>query len=245
MAKYQWINKPPIIQVKKESVLLGYRKQLLRNIENWRLAEPDYDVPPEIEGWNSRCGYSDSIATLVKNEDFNFVYLLEGVPVGIMTMSDYLLPYINDLVLHPGSEGGGAIMIEHAVNFSRGMGYGGKLELWSYNGESTKFYLKMGFTGVDSGSGSMTLDPATSDLWDTAGNRYHLKKYAAQTAYLYCLPPLKKPLPPIPKKPLPRKPLPPIPTASSQPRPTRPLPPVPNRSIPAVPNRPPPPVPDH
>jgi hypothetical protein len=123
-------------------------------------------------------------------EELNYVYEYGGLVVGMLLMQSN--GYVNDLLAHPGTEGGGATLLEYAVNVSQQHGGAGRLRLASLNGNSSGFYRKMGFVHSEppdpqTGGGNMTLDPTTrADLWQHSGAGWQLvanvgKRFGGQT----------------------------------------------------------------
>jgi hypothetical protein len=88
---------------------------------------------------------------------------------------------VEDLSAHKGSEGGGAIMIEYAVNLSQDRGKNGVLTLFAAGGEKLREYYKkrFGFQGYPDGdSQTMKLDPRVGkgkECWDNLDGKWRLK----------------------------------------------------------------------
>jgi hypothetical protein len=118
-----------------------------------------------------------------------FAYMLHGRPVGLMLISDRnaFRLCIEYLVTHPGSVGGGGILIEHAVNLSEQAGYKGRVELESLTIASTAAYTALGFAKV-AGSHMRALDPSEcQEKWVKVGEQWRLKKYRDRKGFAFVL----------------------------------------------------------
>jgi hypothetical protein len=114
--------------------------------------------------------------------EYFIAYYIDGQPIGVLAMSDYILPYINDLVTHPGSDGAGGILIECAVQKSVEWGKNGVLELYALDEDAREAYKALGFAGQKGPDDQeMTLDPSKKEsIWCNLDGRWQIKKYVGK-----------------------------------------------------------------
>jgi hypothetical protein len=214
--EYNWINAPPLVEADADAVAeaVAQMKQSVRSFDEGDLPEyddDDYEIIEHAVKWNTRVKSTRRILKITEAGDYNLIYTVLGTVVGIICLDIRQPTYVSRLVTHPGTENAGGILVEAAVAYSQTHGqegYKGKLELQSFNDESTAAYKAMGF--VTTHGDHMELDPANSDLWErgTDGS-WKLKKYADKKYYVT----RDKPPPTRPTRrlPVPNKPLPPPP----------------------------------
>ena len=118
----------------------------------------------------------------------NVAYVVGGQPVAVLSMSQPKSSWtrkplsfiqIHALASHPGTEGAGGALLEHAVNCSQEAGLGGKVCLHAL-ARAIPAYRAMGFKGSAFSESSMTLDPAKSDKWVQVEGRWRLAKHAGK-----------------------------------------------------------------
>jgi hypothetical protein len=189
---YGWLNNAPIRQV-DQAVVDGIATTLRQQIGRWGQGSENWDNTRRHH--TNKLGADQLLQTIeiTGGEEFSYVYDYGGMVLGLLLASrglGYL--YVNDLLAHPGTEGAGATLLEFAVNLSQREGFQAKLKLDSLDGNSSGFYLRMGFVRVGpatpEGGGTMMLDPVTChDLWVRQGGgewalkAYVGKKFAGQT----------------------------------------------------------------
>ncbi len=111
--------------------------------------------------------------TNFKKEDVFFAYMYSGAPLALMFLSPKRTePYVNDIVAHPGAEGGGATLIEFSLNYLKKEGLPVCLKLWALNARAVGPYLGMGFTSKTEKQ-DMFLDPTKSDKWKLVEGRWY------------------------------------------------------------------------
>ena len=121
------------------------------------------EFPQDVDDWNDRVADAKRILKALVNSsggDYNAVYTVMGLPVGIISLTTGDPCEVDWLLSHPGVDGAGGTLMELACDWSRSSGAGGRLELLSFSGKSTKVYRAMGFTKDDNdydGAGTMTL----------------------------------------------------------------------------------------
>lgn len=135
------------------------------------------------ERWNDRIG-STNLMLKMKFTGHVVGYFVDNVAVALMALIEGEPIYIADLVCHPGSENGGGIMIEYAVNLAAKTNSSPKVELYALDDEAGRAYQQIGFAYDSGNSGTMTLDPQTSTKWASSGERWHLAKFATMQTYL-------------------------------------------------------------
>jgi hypothetical protein len=187
MAAITWINEPPIVEIDDDMEFEALSGQFMRETMTWR--EPT-TTDEQIKRWNARINRGIGIAGsageyIMRGGDDKgaFAYMLFGTPVGLMVTSKSKasrLIEVKFLTTHPGSESGGGILIEHAVNLSENAGYQGCLELEAKEA-SAMAYKALGF--VATGGGNMKLVPSQSDKWVKVSQVWRLKKYAERQTF--------------------------------------------------------------
>lgn len=167
-----WITDPPIITYGPDdwTKCRVLARRLKRMVERW--------------GEGSGVATEDAIAMCgmilenlhtdkFKGDEVCFVYMYAGDPVALMLLRpSHGWPYVIDIVCHPGTQSGGATMMEYALNYLKSKGKPERLKLWALNERAVGPYLGMGF---ESGSTrqDMTLDPKQSpDKWKTLDGRW-------------------------------------------------------------------------
>ncbi|MGI9488408.1 MAG: hypothetical protein ACR2RF_21525 [Geminicoccaceae bacterium] len=109
-----------------------------------------------------------------------FVYMFNGVPMGIMTVSMFpTYVYINDIVASPATSGAGGVLIEAAIRWSERSGRSGNVSLCALSKEVCEVYLRYGFENSDfrkePEAGKMDLTPTTSNVWQKTDDGWTLK----------------------------------------------------------------------
>lgn len=90
---------------------------------------------------------------------------------------------IEALVTHPGTYGGGSLLIEHVVNLSEKTGGGGRVVLGANPGWRDSFKAK-GFADYSEFSQrKLKLNPSRSDKWVKVGDEWRLKKYEVRKTF--------------------------------------------------------------
>lgn len=189
MTAITWINEPPILRIEDDGEFEALCSQFMRETMAWREPKP---TDEQGETWNARINRGIGIAgsageyiSMRGGDDDKeaFAYMLLGAPVGLMVTSksniDRLIQ-VKFLTTHPGSESGGGILIEHAVNLSEKAGYRGCLKLEA-NKASIMTYKALGF--VETGGGNMRLAPVESDKWVQVGQMWRLKEYTERSTF--------------------------------------------------------------
>jgi hypothetical protein len=185
---YGWITTAPIRQVDADAVA-GIASTLRAQVAAWGQGSQAWD---QTRRYHTNVTGADSLLQTIEimgGDDLNYVYEFGGLVLGLLMMSG--AGYVADLLAHPGTEGCGATLLEHAVNVSRQHGGGGRLRLSSLNQNSSDFYLRMGFVRSEpaqpNGGGNMTLDPTNrTDLWRQSNGDWQLlanvgKRFAGRT----------------------------------------------------------------
>lgn len=193
-----WINTPPIIRLDKDKAALAIA-ELKKNMAGWEkvrvpedgdireddINQRDWKDPKRTqqECWNDRIDSMNSMFEMKFNGDINFAYYVTGQPIGVMALTNYdEMPYIDDLVTHPGSSAAGGILIEYAVQISDSeWGKDGKLNLWALDDDAKMAYKSLGFKGRESDNDKdMILDPEQSTLWNKLDGKWQLKKFSGK-----------------------------------------------------------------
>jgi GNAT superfamily N-acetyltransferase len=169
--RYTWINEPPIVEVTENiEVIVDYVGRA------WRLWGDDVDL-------NDLNRVDPHLARNVPVR--SFVYMLAGRPVGLLQFqevedirSSHCALRLSCLATHPGSKGGGSILIEYAVNLAEERGFQGRLHLapeeaWQANLEAKGFSDEEFILHV--------LTPSESDKWVRVGDEWRLKKHRARS----------------------------------------------------------------
>lgn len=187
MAVYTWITDPPVIEVD--------HGEFIRLIAVFRRNLGVYGDNTNTEDGRKQLGFINEVldAMLGCLDDPDsaqskcFAYMIDGAPVALMILSGGMSPKLDELTAHPGAEGAGTIMVEHAVNWSQAQGKAGRLVLDSLNRKSTGFWTAMGFekyaelpAQAADGGCKMRLNPAASDKWSSVGGKWRLNKYYDQ-----------------------------------------------------------------
>jgi GNAT superfamily N-acetyltransferase len=178
---YGWINTAPIRKVETEEEVMAIATKLRDEILGWGAGSETWD--PARRHHINKKGAAKMLKSLANygGQELNYVYEYGGLALGLLaiTLSQTTYPnhlVINDLLAHPGTEGGGATLLEYAATVSERNGRHGRLWLYSLNQNATDFYTRMGFvpdgmSGPD-GGGEMTLDPAKrEDIWAMGNGR--------------------------------------------------------------------------
>ena len=161
---------------------------MLDDVEgNWLIRTP---TPTQEQlQWNRRadhtvsiCGAMNSVLGSPLPIDNCIACFVAGAPIGFMLIDlDCHLspwPYIGLMVTHPGSQGAGGLLIEHAVQRSLETGSLGNLTLLAENGDSHAAFEHLGF--VPRSDGYLHLEPGTSARWLHVEGRYQLRQTAAE-----------------------------------------------------------------
>jgi hypothetical protein len=183
----KWINGPPIVAIEDREEFETLCLQFMRSTRKWKTPLPARGA--QAEKWNTRIISGILIARqaltwansrwAAGNQSFS-AYMLRGKPIGLMVTSEKQrrgVIYINFLTTHPGSENGGSILVEHAVNLSERAGYDGRVELETLNWASTAAYTALGFVEIADRDGKMKLVPSESDRWVKVGQEWRLTKH--------------------------------------------------------------------
>jgi hypothetical protein len=167
----------------------GRIQEQLKDKEGEEYRKSIDEAKEALRRWNDRIDQSMQVAamsyqTLGEHGHRFFAYMLRGNLVGLMLIgnregSSHL--YIEWLATHPGSEGGGGILIEHAVNLSEEGGGAGRLELTPMDEASRAVYTALGF--IKFGKSSMLLCPDRSEKWVKLEGRWHLAKYQERKGF--------------------------------------------------------------
>ncbi|BET97563.1 hypothetical protein [Xenorhabdus taiwanensis] len=155
--------------------------------DRWKyLPEKHEQLDEEQKKWNNRCYCAiDMFETGInviqdirfdsKHEYNCIIAYFRGHPVGVLILSYTSelsdLPEIVVLATHCGLKGGGALLIEYAVNKSSELGRGGKLKMLPL-GDAQSVFLNIGF--VDASSGDIELNPGESNKWHIVDGKYRL-----------------------------------------------------------------------
>ncbi|MGS0742953.1 hypothetical protein ACVBEF_14125 [Glaciimonas sp. GG7] len=154
--------------------------------ENWhpiKMEEFYIDNPVAVmqqEKWNSRI---EGSMALLRQFDFESDVLVVGyakgegdedIPAGVMSMdmgrSEGRLE-INQIIVHPGIQALGPVMMEEAVNISHAEGYFGELSLSALYGADA--YKSLGFVAEENTLSRMYLVPDDQpDKWDIVDNKW-------------------------------------------------------------------------
>jgi N-acetylglutamate synthase-like GNAT family acetyltransferase len=145
-------------------------------------------APSEFEavGWNNRGIRSRRLAQAAKvpltqeHTQLSRYDLGNGETAAIMNLhhrNDDIGQFttIETLATHPGTQGVGTTMVEHAVNVSEAAGQQGNIvHVNAVSEESESFFRSQGFTG---GAKFLKLDPSKEkDLWTKKDGKWALKK---------------------------------------------------------------------
>ncbi|MDB5312020.1 MAG: hypothetical protein JWO38_6222 [Gemmataceae bacterium] len=189
-----WVTVPPIKELSKAEAQLAV-KQLQTNLAGWdpvavplNPAEDDVDkrdwkLPKRTqqERWNTRLLSTNKMVQAEFSGVYFVAYYIDGQPIGVLAMSNYHpLPYINDLVTHPGSEAAGGILIECAVQKSVDWGKDGLLELCALDEDAGEAYKALGFISRSppESKDEMTLEPSKNEqIWCNLSGKWQIKKY--------------------------------------------------------------------
>jgi hypothetical protein len=196
---YRWITDPPIIGLDssasgREADLVRYADELRADVAAW-----SSDLAPPLPG-NAGKGVPqpgviakalDMCDTFrgasLSSKEILFVYPLAGRPVAMMIFNPQLgtddkgndCGYVCDIVVHPGVDFGGAIMLEFALNYLKKHAIAQALELWALDdsAELLGAYSGFGFEQIPGKPSKQALrliplsKPAKWELAD-AGWRY-------------------------------------------------------------------------
>lgn len=170
----QFSESPPIKKLSSEEAKQAI-ETIKSNMEGWdevdtptwqnteeNIDPRDWSTPKRTmqERWNARIFDTTLMLGVRMNCTEYFSFEVNGVPVGVIAMYEN---HIDKLVTHPGSEGAGGSLIEHAVKQSMESGTEGKLELRATGKDAKHAYLAMGFESSISSPSFMELDPAKSN----------------------------------------------------------------------------------
>ena len=161
---------------------------MLDDIEgNWLIHGPS--PTREQLQWNRRADQAVSICGTLSSAlgrhlpvDNCMACFVAGAPAGFMLIdldchvSQW--PYIVLMVTHPGSQGVGGLLIEHAVQRSLETGSLGALTLLAENDNSRAAFKHLGF--VQDSDHYLRLEPSTSEQWQHVEGRYRLRQTALQ-----------------------------------------------------------------
>jgi hypothetical protein len=168
-----WITDPPVMTYKKTDWVTcrTLSRKLKSNIGVWAEEGAPYATTDAISMCDMIC---ESVHhKSFKEDDVFFAYIYSGAPLALMFLSPVRKePYVNDIVAHPGAEGGGATLIEFSLNYLKKIGQPVCLKLWALNDRAVGPYLGMGFTSKTEKQ-DMFLDPNQSDKWKLIEGRWY------------------------------------------------------------------------
>lgn len=188
----RWVTEPPIVEV-TQSKALDLMREMNTNIKGWdKVAVPKSPTEDDIdqsdwkkdkrtyqERWNQRLEMTWMMLGTKFGGGFIagdriFAYMVDGQPIGLLSIKNGDPPSVAELVTHPGSAMAGGVLMERAVQTSDGWGAGGKLKLFRSDEDAQRAYEAMGFVGTM----TMTLDPADkSEIWEKIDSKWRLKKH--------------------------------------------------------------------
>lgn len=197
----KWINEPPIVEIHDKARAELLCKKFGSSIETWKVSwekvsqqlqeqsgraghgEARSEAEGALKKWNERIDrglYVASTATWTVGSEYGhrfFAYMLYGNLIGLILVGDRgsAHPYIEWVATHPGSETGGGILIEFAVNLSAQGNGEGRLELTPLDAVSAAAWEALGF--IRRGKDSMLLNPEESEKWVKLAGRWQLTKY--------------------------------------------------------------------
>jgi predicted Fe-S protein YdhL (DUF1289 family) len=176
-----WVNEPPIVEVVDPEEFRGFCTRFVSEITTWK--SPSATNQAAI--WNDEIDTRMAIAIWAESKAGEndrqryFAYMLPGIPAGLMVTSErrgQSLIKIKSLATHPGTQGAGGILVEHAVNLSEKAGYKGCLELNEYaapEGEAWGFGETEDF--------QIQLVPGESSKWVKVGQEWRLTKHRVRS----------------------------------------------------------------
>ncbi|MBS7699404.1 MULTISPECIES: GNAT family N-acetyltransferase [unclassified Chelatococcus] len=170
----RWLPQPPIRAIDDhefDRVRVAFRHEL----DLWRCRGETND--PAAKAWNFRIG-STRMLTHFDRGEFHFGYFFGQGAIGLIsiTVSDDI-GTVEILMTHPGQQGAGSTLIEHAVNAIPGMR---RLKLRS-SPESRGFYERLGF--LRDGH-VMELDLESTSAWRRVNGRWRIAAYASTCGYM-------------------------------------------------------------
>jgi hypothetical protein len=171
-----WVTEPPIVIYTNADWVTCRRlaRQLRADITDWS----EGGVPNVGRNAINMC---NTIHDAVHMDQFGascvfFAYMYSGRPLALMLLNPTMgQPYVNDLVAHPGAEGGGAIMCEFALNYLRARQRPELLKLWALNAAAVGPYLGMGYQSSATEAQDMLLNPRLQivrDKWQDMNGKW-------------------------------------------------------------------------
>ncbi|MBX3536191.1 MAG: GNAT family N-acetyltransferase [Chelatococcus sp.] len=170
----RWLARPPIRPI-GQSEFHRLRAAFRHEIGLWRCQGDEND--PHIKVWNYRIG-STRFLTHIGLGDVHFGYFFGESMVGLISITlSADIGTVETLMSHPGQQGAGSMLIEHAVNALPSIRM---LKLVSLDA-SRGFYERLGF--VRAGR-AMELDVTRSDAWQRVDGRWRIAAYVNLRGYL-------------------------------------------------------------
>ncbi|MBI6550003.1 GNAT family N-acetyltransferase [Xenorhabdus lircayensis] len=190
--RYHRLFQTVIKEVSKDEMFIALAR-IKGNTCDWysTLNPPSH---PDIERHNTFIAVSHEIEEIYQDiHQINtikfhryFICLVQGTPIGVMTFVTGSTSFYNEgvdkigfMLTHPGSQGGGSLFVEKAVELSCNLGNGGELQV-SAKPYAVSFYKSLGFEPYgfpDFETTSMVLNPSERNEWSAIGNIYRLRKY--------------------------------------------------------------------
>ena len=190
-ARLRTSHSAPVVTLEGPALQTALAK-LEASLEGWCTKTSLVDMfrrgPGTKADWNRRVQNIATALRFVKPDATNVAYVVNGQPVALMSLSRpngflsgkpraYL--EIHALASHPGTEGAGGALVEHAVNASKQAGLQGKVRLQALH-SAIPAYQAMGFKRCLLRDGWMELDPAKSHKWIQQDGQWRLAKHAAK-----------------------------------------------------------------
>lgn len=201
LSEIRWINEPPIVEIHDRQKAAALCAQFSARFQEPTGRFPETDGTwkkeewPEAPGsvrWNERIDAGARVATyahfaLGEHGNRFFAYLLRGELFGLMVLAfdarEGKHPFIEWLATHPGTAGGGGILVEYAVNLSEETGGEGCLELTPMSEVSRPAWTALGFVERGQRNPTMFLSPEKSAKWVKLEGRWHLVKYQGKKGF--------------------------------------------------------------
>lgn len=167
-----WITEPPISTYGPTEWVTcrSLARSLKRHIEDWGEGSS-----VQIKDALTMCDMiKDNLhMSKFKGEKVCFSYIYAGEPLALMLLNPSLgTPYVEDIVCHPGTQSGGATMMEYALNYLKSRNRPEKLKLWALNNNAVGPYVGMGFKSAEDEAKDMLLDPTQSNKWQLLEGRW-------------------------------------------------------------------------
>lgn len=183
---YGWVTDPPMIELAAGDSTSGATMQYYAGLLSADITAWSKDLAPPLVGkagegvpkpntiGRALVMCAELVSYRLGINEVVFVYPLAGRPVGILVLSPRLgdadgveCGYVCDLVVHPGVDFGGAIMLEFALNYLRKNGILQALQLCALDDseELLGAYAGFGFVQVGSSKKELQLVAAKSAKW--------------------------------------------------------------------------------